>query len=76
MVRILLFGPLAERIGWREMDRDLSPTTTIEHILSDLGFTAEEHRTTTPMLDGRRCEVSEMLGDATELALFPPVSGG
>ena len=76
MVRILLFGPLAESIGWREMDRDLPPTTTIEHILSDLGFTAEEQRTTTPMLDGRRCEMREMISDANELALLPPVSGG
>ena len=76
MVRILLFGPLAERIGWREMERETSPSTTIEHILSELGFTAEECRTTTPMLDGRRCEMNEVLGDATELALLPPVSGG
>ena len=76
MVRILLFGPLAERIGWREMERELPATMTIELILSDLELTVEERRTTTPMLDGRRCEMSQTLGDATELALLPPVSGG
>ncbi|HJN55896.1 MAG TPA: MoaD/ThiS family protein [Candidatus Poseidoniales archaeon] len=76
MVHILLFGPLAERIGWREMEQNISPSMTIERILSDLELTVEEMRTTTTMLDGRRCEMSEMLGHATELALLPPVSGG
>ena len=76
MVRILVFGPLAERLGWRQMEREVSPTSTIEEILSDLRLTAEECSTTTPMVDGKRCEISELIGEASELALLPPVSGG
>ncbi len=76
-VKMLFFGPLAERMGEREIEVAVLLGTSARDIIDRFRLT--------PMLDsGLRVAVDGVVGadldaelsDASEIAFLPPVSGG
>ena len=76
-VRMLFFGPLAERLGEREIEVALEQGTTAEQLIDR--FELSEY-----LDSGLRVAIAGDLGaaldtplaDSSEVAFLPPVSGG
>ena len=76
-VKMLFFGPLAERMGEREIEVALLQGSSARDLMDRFRLT--------PLLDsGLRVAVNDEIGpdmdaplaDASEVAFLPPVSGG
>ena len=70
---ILLFGPLRERFDSRmlaiEMPKDCTVNDVLEYIKVDSSIVKAA-------VNGTIVEHSTILGESSEIALLPPVSGG
>ena len=74
-VKLLAFAQAAEQLGFRERDVECSPEETLEAILSRAASTLDRGA----MRVAVDCEYRDwksIVGEAREIALIPPVSGG
>ena len=76
-VRILLFGPLAETVGEREIGVSLDEGTTALQLIERFQLSAMLASGLRVAIDGTVISnLDTLLPDAAEIALLPPVSGG
>lgn len=76
-VRMLLFGPLAETVGAREIDVALDEGTTALQLIERFQLSAMLDSGLRVAIDGTVISnLDTLLHDAAEIALLPPVSGG
>jgi molybdopterin converting factor small subunit len=76
-VRMLLFGPLAETVGAREIEVTLDEGTTTLQLIERFQLSAMLDSGLRVAIDGTVISnLDTMLHDAAEVALLPPVSGG
>ena len=84
MLRMLYFAGVREAIGVGEELIDVPPeAATVAALVDWLATTSEAHRAAfadrgrlRAAVDGRFVPIDALLADATEVALFPPVTGG
>ena len=76
-VRMLLFGPLAETVGEREIGVSLDEGTTALQLIERFQLSAMLDSGLRVAIDGTVISnLDTLLHDAAEIALLPPVSGG
>ena len=76
-VRLLLFGPLAETVGAREIGVALDEGTTALQLIERFQLSAMLDSGLRVAIDGTVISnLDTLLQDAAEIALLPPVSGG
>jgi molybdopterin converting factor small subunit len=76
-IKMLMFGPLAEKMGTREIDVSLVEGTSLNDLAIQfelIDFLSSGLRVA---IDGNlEGDLSILLHDAAEVAFLPPVSGG
>jgi len=76
-IKMLMFGPLAEKMGTREIDVSLVEGTSLNDLAIQfelIDFLSSGLRVA---IDGNlESDLSILLHDAAEVAFLPPVSGG
>ena len=76
-VRMLFFGPLAERLGEREIEVALEPGTTTEQLIDRFELSKFLDSGLRVAIDGQiGASLKDPLADSSEVAFLPPVSGG
>jgi len=76
-VKMLFFGPLAEKMGTREIDVSLMVGTSVEELAMQFDFLEMLSSGLRVAIDGHlETDLSRFLHDAAEVAFLPPVSGG
>ncbi|MEE2629595.1 MAG: MoaD/ThiS family protein [Candidatus Thermoplasmatota archaeon] len=76
-VRMLFFGPLAEKIGSREIEVPLDEGTTLMELAEKFHLSKLIGSGLRIAIDGEITEkMDQPLSDSTEVAFLPPVSGG
>ena len=76
-VKLLFFGPLAEKLNQRTIDLSLSYGTTINQIIERFEFSSMVSRGLVVALDGEiGVDLNSKVSDSSEIAFLPPVSGG
>jgi len=76
-VRMLLFGPLAESMGEREIDVALELGTTALQLIERFDLAGHLNEGLRVAIDGQiGASLDTPLADSSEVALLPPVSGG
>ena len=75
-VKVLAFGPIAERLGRRVHEVTIPPNSSVRYLIEELGV--EEWLNNSLSISVNDSIVSEdhPLTDGDEIALLPPVSGG
>ncbi len=80
MIRVLLFGAAADRVGARRIELPMDGGTTLGELWPLL---AERHPELVPMRDtlafavnGEYARMDEDVSPGDEVAVLPPVSGG
>ena len=75
-VKVLAFGPIAERLGGRVHEVTIPPNSSVRYLIEELGI--EEWLNNSLSISVNDSIVSEdhPLTDGDEIALLPPVSGG
>lgn len=74
-LKLLAFAQAAELLGFRERILECSATDTARSFIERLSPSLDLHATRVAF-DGEYRGWDELIGDARELALLPPVSGG
>ncbi len=76
-VRMLFFGPLAERLGEREIEVALEQGTTAEQLIDRFEISEYFDSGLRVAIDGQiGAPLDTPLADSSEVAFLPPVSGG
>jgi molybdopterin converting factor small subunit len=76
-VRMLFFGPLAERLGEREIEVALEQGTTAEQLIDRFELSEYLDSGLRVAIDGHiGASLDAPLADSSEVAFLPPVSGG
>ena len=75
-VRVLAFGPAAERLGGRHHTHHVASGTTAGTFVVGLGLQDWLDMGMALAVNGNRVERDAVLEEGVELALLPPVSGG
>jgi|TARA_Y100000758_G_C15688886_1_gene288709 molybdopterin converting factor small subunit len=76
-VKMLMFGPLAEKMGTREIEVSLIEGTSVEELAERFELLEMISSGLRVAIDGKiESDVSRLLHDAAEVAFLPPVSGG
>ena len=76
-VRLLFFGPLAEKLNQRTIDLSLLHGTTINQIIERFELKSMISDGLVVALDGDiGVDLETQVHDSSEIAFFPPVSGG
>ncbi len=76
-VKMLMFGPLAEKIGTREIDVSLIEGTSLNDLAMQFELVEMLSSGLRVAVDGHlETDLSRLLHDAAEVAFLPPVSGG
>ena len=76
-VRMLFFGPLAERLGEREIEVALKFGTTVEQLIDRFELSEYLDSGLRVAIDGQiGASLDIPLADSSEVAFLPPVSGG
>lgn len=76
-VKMLLFGPLAESMGQREIEVALEMGTTAQQLIERFDLTVHLNSGLRVAIDGQiGAPLDTPLADSSEVALLPPVSGG
>ena len=76
-VRMLFFGPLAERLGEREIEVALEQGTTAEQLIDRFELSEYLDSGLRVAIDGQiGAPLDAPLADSSEVAFLPPVSGG
>ncbi|MEE2812809.1 MAG: MoaD/ThiS family protein [Candidatus Thermoplasmatota archaeon] len=70
---ITLFGPLRERFGTNKLNYSHPSNNTVRSLLESLDIEPDLVKVA---LDGVISELDLQLGDTSEIAILPPVSGG
>lgn len=76
LIRVRLFGPLAEQHGRGEISVEIKPDSTALDVIRELGLDSWLDSGLRCALDQQFCDLSSELAGSDELALLPPVSGG
>ena len=76
-VKMLMFGPLAEKMGTREIDVSLIDGTSLNDLAMQFELVEMLSSGLRVAVDGHlEPDLSRLLHDAAEVAFLPPVSGG
>ena len=76
-VKMLMFGPLAEKMGTRESDVSLIEGTSLNDLAMQFELVEMLSSGLRVAVDGHlETDLSRLLHDAAEVAFLPPVSGG
>ena len=76
-VKMLMFGPLAEKMGTREIDVSLIDGTSLNDLALQFELVEMLSSGLRIAVDGHlETNLSRLLHDAAEVAFLPPVSGG
>ena len=76
-VRMLFFGPLAERLGEREIEVALKFGTTVGQLIDRFKLSEYLDSGLRVAIDGQiGASLDTPLADSSEVAFLPPVSGG
>ena len=76
-VKMLMFGPLAEKMGTREIDVSLIDGTSLNDLAMQFELVEMISSGLRVAVDGHfEPDLSRLLHDAAEVAFLPPVSGG
>jgi len=76
-VKMLMFGPLAEKMGTREIDVSLIEGTSLNDLAMQFELVEMLSSGLRVAVDGHlETDLSRLLHDAAEVAFLPPVSGG
>ena len=76
-VKMLMFGPLAEKMGTREIDVSLIDGTSLNDLALQFELVEMLSSGLRVAVDGHlETDLSRLLHDAAEVAFLPPVSGG
>tara|TARA_B100001179_G_scaffold91963_1_gene65180 strand:+ start:403 stop:660 length:258 start_codon:yes stop_codon:yes gene_type:complete len=76
-VRMLFFGPLAERLGEREIEVALEQGATAEQLIDRFELSEYLDSGLRVAIDGQiGAPLDAPLADSSEVAFLPPVSGG
>jgi len=76
-VKMLMFGPLAEKMGTREIDVSLIDGTSLNDLALQFELVEMLSSGLRVAVDGHlETNLSRLLHDAAEVAFLPPVSGG
>lgn len=75
-ITVLTFAQTRTQLGFAEKSFECDPTETPRQILRRLAPQFDPGRTVRVALDQEYADWDRPVGDATELALIPPVSGG
>ena len=76
-VKMLMFGPLAEKVGAREIEVALEDGTTALQLAERFQLVGMIESGLRIAIDGTvTSNLESMLNDAAEVAFLPPVSGG
>ncbi len=76
-VRLLFFGPLAEKLNQRTIDLSLLHGTTINQIIERFELKSMISDGLVVALDGDiGIDLETQVHDSSEIAFLPPVSGG
>ena len=71
--KLLLFGSLRDRFGLNSRRIEVAGSQTVRSLLMDLEI---DPTLVKVAIDGDICELDCEIGNATEIAILPPVSGG
>ena len=76
-VKMLMFGPLAEKMGTREIDVSLMDGTSLNDLATQFELAEMLSSGLRVAVDGHlEPNLSRSLHDTAEVAFLPPVSGG
>jgi len=76
-VKMLLFGPLAEKMETREIEVSLNEGTSLMELAQRFELLEMISSGLRVAIDGQiESDISRMLHDSAEVAFLPPVSGG
>ena len=76
-VKMLLFGPLAEKMGTREIEVSLNEGTSLMELAQRFELLEMISSGLRVAIDGQiESDISRILHDSAEVAFLPPVSGG
>ena len=76
-VTMLMFGPLAEKMGTREIEVNMPDGTTLIHLAERFELEGMLNSGMRVAIDGIvEPDTSRVLHDSAEVAFLPPVSGG
>ena len=76
-IKMLMFGPLAEKMGTREIDVSLAEGTSLNDLAIQFELVDFLSSGLRVAIDGDiEDDLSMLLHDAAEVAFLPPVSGG
>ena len=75
-VRVRLFGPLAEKVGVRELELPMVLGATVADLAAHLELAQSLEQGVKVAQEGTFCAPDTKLIDGAEVAFLPPVSGG
>ncbi len=76
-VKLLMFGPLAEKMGTREIDVSLVQGTSLNDLAMQFELVDMLSSGLRVAIDGHlESDLTKLLHDDAEVAFLPPVSGG
>ena len=76
-VKMLMFGPLAEKMGTREIDVSLVEGTSVNDLAMQFELVEMISSGLRVAVDGHlETDLTRLRHDAAEVAFLPPVSGG
>lgn len=74
-VSVVAFGPLSEEIQ-RQQDLEIAKHSTIQDLIDLMELQKWVNNGLTVAINGDICSIEQVLSNADEIALLPPVSGG
>lgn len=79
MIRVLFFGPIAERVGAREMQFDYAPGMTLHDIIARVGMQHPGALSIVSFIAVNQIQITDRqqrLQDGDEIAFMAKFSGG
>ena len=74
-VSVVAFGPLSEEIQ-RQQELEIAKHSTIQDLIDLMELQKWIDNGLTVAINGDICSIEQVLSNADEIALLPPVSGG
>ena len=74
-VSVVAFGPLSEEIQ-HQQDLEIAKHSTIQDLIDLMELQKWVNNGLTVAINGDICSIEQVLSNADEIALLPPVSGG
>lgn len=74
-VSVVAFGPLSEEIQ-RQQELEIAKYSTIQDLIDLMELQKWVDNGLTVAVNGDICSIEQVLSNADEIALLPPVSGG